>query len=838
MAEVQDKCEICGETQFTAKEGFFYCNECGAQSQNIRDLEVDQAGIEESQVFFKSLKVTQVKAEKPQLTTWECFNYFLRGLVDELLNFGAKEEFKLTVLQLWTAYLRKCEVAFFSKKEGELPRLGPKYSERDATAIYNHKKIRQKRVRDSEAGSEKAKFTKRKRKHAKAEYEALSESMSAPSTSQNSSSSAASNRAIRLQFSRAARNFYKRFMPAKHLNKHEADSTYELRCHTLHSYKFPPGRIGLERLSRKIIFSLIYLALNLIGDDIQLYDLLRFSREGHLSTVKFSHFFPEDIAQDCMEVMTNPQYYGWTFFRSAIIRNTTANLLRFIHVPELRLPNITKMAKRFITDLSLPAELISFIERLYNLHPPKMVYKFGDAMTPCFEGRAMAYIIFTLKLLFVLDGEADLMISNSAKAVNIELKRLNEDDKQLFVWEDWVQYIEMRKLILTQCHYHTSVHLNENINYDQYIEHLREAYETPYEDLVKYKRTNLITMEKIFDDLHTKLKKKNPKDQIPSLKCAASLTPYSSYLNYILGDSTLANKLFIPDFMRDDPATKDIKPFVYAKGLKTLLRSNKIKLIVKKIGISVPTKTIGIFSSYPFHEKARIAKTVRLRTVEFDIGENEWVNNAKAASQPPDIFTKTEREFKEPKRPRVSKKSTMDLRKMVINKEICRVPADGMSVHSFDVYSEQNMEPLPEDMVHKQPRQFETESILTNLSDEETEIDKEERTQDKPETIRTVELKVSNFDCWNFTGINKYFHVDEIERIEKKLPKIFYWLLKTCAEMIEVDIIDLYQELLAIENQFLYALEPLDDFRNVLAYKEVAGDREIKKVIDFYKNLW
>lgn len=64
MAEAQDKCEICGETQFTAKEGFFYCNECGAQSQNIRDLEVDQAGIEESQVFFKSLKVTQVKAEK------------------------------------------------------------------------------------------------------------------------------------------------------------------------------------------------------------------------------------------------------------------------------------------------------------------------------------------------------------------------------------------------------------------------------------------------------------------------------------------------------------------------------------------------------------------------------------------------------------------------------------------------------------------------------------------------------------------------------------------------------------------------------------------------------
>lgn len=62
-----------------------------------------------------------------QLTSWECYNYILRGFVEELLSFGAKEELKLMTLQVWAAYLRRMQVAFFNRKQADLPKLSVKY---------------------------------------------------------------------------------------------------------------------------------------------------------------------------------------------------------------------------------------------------------------------------------------------------------------------------------------------------------------------------------------------------------------------------------------------------------------------------------------------------------------------------------------------------------------------------------------------------------------------------------------------------------------------------------------------------------------------------------------
>lgn len=62
-----------------------------------------------------------------KLTSWEEYNYILLGLVNELIAVGANSDFKLTALQLWTEYLRRTEVAFFSKDNHALPKLGPFY---------------------------------------------------------------------------------------------------------------------------------------------------------------------------------------------------------------------------------------------------------------------------------------------------------------------------------------------------------------------------------------------------------------------------------------------------------------------------------------------------------------------------------------------------------------------------------------------------------------------------------------------------------------------------------------------------------------------------------------
>lgn len=70
------------------------------------------------------------------LTSWECYNYILRGFVEELLSFGAKEELKLMALQLWAGYLRSVEVAFFSRKLPELPKLGARFLPRLVLFIF------------------------------------------------------------------------------------------------------------------------------------------------------------------------------------------------------------------------------------------------------------------------------------------------------------------------------------------------------------------------------------------------------------------------------------------------------------------------------------------------------------------------------------------------------------------------------------------------------------------------------------------------------------------------------------------------------------------------------
>lgn len=56
-----------------------------------------------------------------QLTSWECYNYVLKGLTNELLGLGAKPELKLVVQCLWMKYLHKCEV--FQLHNNDLPKI-------------------------------------------------------------------------------------------------------------------------------------------------------------------------------------------------------------------------------------------------------------------------------------------------------------------------------------------------------------------------------------------------------------------------------------------------------------------------------------------------------------------------------------------------------------------------------------------------------------------------------------------------------------------------------------------------------------------------------------------
>lgn len=47
-------CDVCGGSNYTLEEGFFYCDECGTQNQTTRDFVVDDEFNEGAQKFQKS----------------------------------------------------------------------------------------------------------------------------------------------------------------------------------------------------------------------------------------------------------------------------------------------------------------------------------------------------------------------------------------------------------------------------------------------------------------------------------------------------------------------------------------------------------------------------------------------------------------------------------------------------------------------------------------------------------------------------------------------------------------------------------------------------------------
>ncbi|KAG8232012.1 hypothetical protein J437_LFUL011953 [Ladona fulva] len=83
--------------------------------------------------------------------------------------------------------------------------------------------------------------------------------------------------------------------------------------------------------------------------------------------------------------------------------------------------------------------------------------KMGKGVTelPNYEGRAMAIILYSMKLIFGLDGFTELKLSQFARKAN-KILSLHHSHKEFFVWGDWVKYIEFRKQLVERYHFPSS----------------------------------------------------------------------------------------------------------------------------------------------------------------------------------------------------------------------------------------------------------------------------------------------------------------------------------------------------------------------------------------------
>nr|CAD7447938.1 unnamed protein product [Timema bartmani] len=302
-------------------------------------------------------------------TTWEGYNFILKGLVDELISCGAPPNLKTVVLQLWVMYLKRLRIAFFSKKKDALPQLGFHYHAKDAQLIHGISKNRLRRKKP------------RKRKP----VEAVSEK----SDSANEFSD-------------------------KDARSSDGDKSLA-------------SNVSIKNVKSKLI---------------------RWITEGVLSYHNVSHFFPNLYHIKGMDgLIFGPIVKEPTHFSLRVIGAKMAELIAVTTVPP---PDILALVRRYILELQLPDQLLTYVKRLFAVSVP--VLKFNTTCIPNYEARAMAFIIVVLKLLLGLDGVTEHRISVTAGKINM---LLGTEEPLLFVWDDWVKYIECRKAFVSLYHFPT-----------------------------------------------------------------------------------------------------------------------------------------------------------------------------------------------------------------------------------------------------------------------------------------------------------------------------------------------------------------------------------------------
>lgn len=409
-----------------------------------------------------------------KLTSWEEYNYILIGLVNEILEIWKIPNFKKTVLQIWITYLQQTEAAFFSKKSFEGPKLLANYRDEDAHIIYNKKlpakkkRVREyirKKVEDCKTIKEKRLFVKRSVRNITKQ---LSESMKSESMNSSSFLSSLSiddiiaeheEEELDIEFTKSAKNLKR---------KRKLDENDQAKVIIRKFTQSERAKV----LNSKTLFVIISCALNICKSEVQIADLIRFSNEGKLSFHRMAKLLPEDYIELGIKfTYPNQKLHEFNVITDKAIRTRLINFINFI--PDIKhslvMPDLISLVRKYCEDLNLPKDIAYFAENLIKFHPPQM--KINRVSYPNYEGRAIAYILFIMKLIFGIDNCREVEMSDSAD--NFE----NLTSRKIFNFIKWKEYIEYRKRILEKF-YPTSI---LNCDYDGTDPH--EAYNALYESL-------------------------------------------------------------------------------------------------------------------------------------------------------------------------------------------------------------------------------------------------------------------------------------------------------------------------------------------------------------------
>ncbi|XP_044753545.1 TATA box-binding protein-associated factor RNA polymerase I subunit B [Coccinella septempunctata] len=467
MEENTQPCDTCGGINFELVFGFYHCSECQTRRQDIQELEEDEHDQKLQGILSTKTAIKQETKilEKVKLTTWECYNYVIKGMTEELLILGADLLLRSVVKKLWFKYLLKLEVI-----NSEKPKLQAVNTKIDAEIVYGINRKRKKKRKSCKSSnadlssfgsvSSMREYSKKKRLLFNSQHDySLSKSvdnsiLDETVESLKNQSQKSSHSSFPLKFNKYAKKELRRRQSKRHLKKHSEDFENNLSCHR-NSYSEASKKYqnSSHLLSINKIYSILYLGLLLTKSKIQLADMLRFIREGHLSFNSFKHFFPEEVSDNFL-TQTAPRKSCLT---SASLRESTLHMAKFLDVlAYLEVQNLALLIERFCSELNLPRiiEIRALNSLVITL--PKMKIDENTKVIPNYEGRALSFILFQLKVFFSIDGKTEKYLSENASTLNNADMELN-----MFDFMKWLQYIDYRKHALKTNHFPTEFSENK-----------------------------------------------------------------------------------------------------------------------------------------------------------------------------------------------------------------------------------------------------------------------------------------------------------------------------------------------------------------------------------------
>lgn len=244
----------------------------------------------------------------------------------------------------------------------------------------------------------------------------------------------------------------------------------------------------------------------------------------------------------------------------------------------------------FYGDTFFLGDIAKTVVNLLSKTVPKFPFRNQDCI-PNYEGRIMSLILFTLKLLYGLDGVTEFHFSKYARAVNDTFKR------NMFDITLWMKYIAYRKIFLSKNHFPTYHLKNSEVDSNLLLHCLisqNDTFDT---------KRSLSREMKDFEEILTKIKDFQCEINSNSVINSSDPTSIVDYLKNLTGAKrNIAKKMFAQDYVET--------------GIDFLLNPNAY---LKFLGKNIEIKNGGANDKWVINELKTIRNIRKYSRRNYDI---------------------------------------------------------------------------------------------------------------------------------------------------------------------------------------------------------------------------